>query len=410
MISIRVVSGLTLQGQFFEGDISGVQLKAVDVKSDFDGQLKFGKNAIKNTYKLWPNGLVPYVISSKYSATERGVINSAIAEMGRISCVKWKPRTFEKDYVHILKDQGCYSRVGRTGGAQVLSLGRGCVYKGTVLPEMLHASGFWHEQSRPDRDQHVQIVWSNIMTGREDNFARYSRSEVSTLSLPYDIESVLHYSATAFSRNGQYTIRPWKTSYVSKLGQRRGMTRYDIQKLNTLYKCRQTPVITTAPTTTTTPRPTTACRDKYSTCQTLWSKNSGCTKYEAFMRDHCPKTCNFCQSEIAVVVNNLCKDLDSRCPGWVSYNQGQCSSSFLIKTCKKSCQICKSHLQYDGATAMDLDYLAVIVDSLNEHKNSGSPSSHSSSMVSQLLQSTLTIVIILDIIGKFLLSTNPARI
>ena len=62
------------------------------------------------------------------------------------SCVKWKPRTYEKDYVHILKDQGCYSRVGRTGGAQVLSLGRGCVYKGTVLHEMLHASGFWHEQ------------------------------------------------------------------------------------------------------------------------------------------------------------------------------------------------------------------------------------------------------------------------
>ena len=31
------------EGQFFEGDISGVQLKAVDVKSDFDGQLTFGK-------------------------------------------------------------------------------------------------------------------------------------------------------------------------------------------------------------------------------------------------------------------------------------------------------------------------------------------------------------------------------
>ena len=31
------------EGQFFEGDIAGVQLKAVDVKSDFDGQLTFGK-------------------------------------------------------------------------------------------------------------------------------------------------------------------------------------------------------------------------------------------------------------------------------------------------------------------------------------------------------------------------------
>ena len=73
---------------------------------------------------------------------------------------------------------------------------------GTVIHEMLHASGFWHEQSRPDRDQHVRILWSNIYPGREDNFARYTRAEVSTLSLPYDTSSVMHYSTRAFSRNG----------------------------------------------------------------------------------------------------------------------------------------------------------------------------------------------------------------
>ena len=88
--------------------------------------------------------------------------------------------------------------------------GYGCVSIGTVVHEMLHAAGFWHEQSRPDRDQHVSILWENISPGREDNFARYSRAEVSTLSLPYDTESVMHYSATAFSRNGQYTITPLK--------------------------------------------------------------------------------------------------------------------------------------------------------------------------------------------------------
>lgn len=81
---------------------------------------------------------------------------------------------------------------------------------GTVVHEMLHAAGFWHEQSRPDRDEHVQILWANILPGLEDNFARYSRAEVSTLSLPYDTESVMHYGATAFSRNGQVTINPYK--------------------------------------------------------------------------------------------------------------------------------------------------------------------------------------------------------
>ena len=48
--------------------------------------------------------------------------------------------------------------------------------------------------------RHVSIRWANIERGREDNFAKYSRSEVSTLQLPYDTESILHYSPNAFSR------------------------------------------------------------------------------------------------------------------------------------------------------------------------------------------------------------------
>lgn len=77
---------------------------------------------------------------------------------------------------------------------------------GTALHEMLHAVGFWHEQSRPDRDRHVGVQWHNIEAGREDNFARYSRGEVSTLQLDYDLGSIMHYQSTAFSKNGRPTI------------------------------------------------------------------------------------------------------------------------------------------------------------------------------------------------------------
>ena len=35
----------------------------------------------------------------------------------------------------------CWSKIGRSGGAQSLSLGRGCEYVGVVLHEVMHALG-----------------------------------------------------------------------------------------------------------------------------------------------------------------------------------------------------------------------------------------------------------------------------
>ena len=40
----------------------------------------------------------------------------------------------------------CWSNIGRIGGRQLTSFGRGCEEFGTVLHEMMHTLGFWHEQ------------------------------------------------------------------------------------------------------------------------------------------------------------------------------------------------------------------------------------------------------------------------
>jgi hypothetical protein len=51
-------------------------------------------------------------------------------------------------------------------GAQELSLeSPGCMYPVSVAHELMHSLGFWHEQSRFDRDEYIQIKWDNIMPG-----------------------------------------------------------------------------------------------------------------------------------------------------------------------------------------------------------------------------------------------------
>jgi len=73
---------------------------------------------------------------------------------------------------------------------------------------MLHTLGFYHEQSRPDRDDYVTVVWDKIEAGLEENFFKYNESEVTTFGAPYDYGSVMHYPPVGFSIDGTPTLIP----------------------------------------------------------------------------------------------------------------------------------------------------------------------------------------------------------
>ena len=81
---------------------------------------------------------------------------------------------------------------------QYLSLGKswqnGCKMLGTVLHELGHAIGFWHEQSRPDRDDYIKIIWENVDPNYAANFDKYSYYEIDSREVTYDYKSIMHYS------------------------------------------------------------------------------------------------------------------------------------------------------------------------------------------------------------------------
>lgn len=49
---------------------------------------------------------------------------------------------------------------------QVVSIGFGCEKEGIVLHELMHTVGFFHTNSRPDRDAYVIVYSKNIRPGK----------------------------------------------------------------------------------------------------------------------------------------------------------------------------------------------------------------------------------------------------
>ncbi len=131
----------------------------------------------------------------------------------------------------------------RGNGPQAISIGKNCDKFGIVVHELGHVVGFWHEHTRPDRDEWVTIIRENIMIGQEYNFNRLSKEEVNSLGLKYDYDSIMHYARNTFSKNTYLdTILPREDlpenqADMPEIGQRVRLSRGDIAQTMALYNC-----------------------------------------------------------------------------------------------------------------------------------------------------------------------------
>lgn len=204
------------------------------------------RNFKEDSPLLWQNGVIPYVIDyasfdSSDASRLYNLIYWAVEIIHNSSCVTWKPRENEQEYVRIFNGEDCSSVVGKSGdiseltSGQTLSLNSSyCLYLDVVIHEMLHAMGGDHEQTRGDRNRHVKFNWDNMIEKNAyNNFLQPTKNDA-----PYDLSSIMQYGLWDFSKNKEKVmelINPDLEYLVTESG--KTLTIYDIAEINDAYHC-----------------------------------------------------------------------------------------------------------------------------------------------------------------------------
>uniref|UniRef100_A0A6E8VGY0 Metalloendopeptidase n=1 Tax=Anopheles coluzzii TaxID=1518534 RepID=A0A6E8VGY0_ANOCL len=194
--------------------------------------------------RIWDFGVIPYEIDGNFSGMHKALFRQAMRHWENYTCIKFverNPIDHPNYIVFTERACGCCSFVGKRGnGPQAISIGKNCDKFGIVVHELGHVVGFWHEHTRPDRENHVVIEKNNIVVGQEYNFNKLTEDEVNSLGLPYDYDSIMHYARNTFSK-GTYldTIFPIEMPGRKRpeIGQRLRLSEGDIAQANLLYKC-----------------------------------------------------------------------------------------------------------------------------------------------------------------------------
>ncbi len=231
-----------LAGQVWaeEGIPEGFMLIEGDILISVDAAYD---SAFGATY--WPNGVVPYMFDVNVNATNQQYAIDAMNEWSAIANITFVLRTTENNYVRFLDHASKnYSSVGMVGGRQTIAIHNWTNWT-TIAHEIAHTMGFWHEQSRPDRDTYVTINWDRIIDEEEPNFDKRISAGVYG---PYDFDSRMHYSQCSFPDCGHtacnadpdncrtITVKPpYDTEWQSKIGQKTHLSYLDKVSMQMIY-------------------------------------------------------------------------------------------------------------------------------------------------------------------------------
>lgn len=150
----RSKSKTVSQAQGFEP-----QKMSVDVSQTSSHRVTRAATAKKD--RIWDYGVIPYEIDGNFSGAHKALFKQAMKHWESLTCLKFverNPPDHPNYIVFTERPCGCCSFVGKRGqGPQAISIGKNCDKFGIVVHELGHVVGFWHEHTRPDRENHVVI-------------------------------------------------------------------------------------------------------------------------------------------------------------------------------------------------------------------------------------------------------------
>lgn len=215
--------------------------------SQSDGQQTVQKRKFVSearSINLWKDGVMPWKFSDKEQVLDKSKVKvrEVITMYETRTCIRLpeigaNEQITVPDYINVVNRSGCWSWLGKMGKEQDISIGNGCLSLGTIAHEFGHALGFYHEQSRSDRDSYINVNTTNISKRYLPNF---DKAKSSVNYAPYDEGSVMHYGTHGFSTNGEATIATDDPELNFLLGQRTALTFYDFEALNEAYECNKT--------------------------------------------------------------------------------------------------------------------------------------------------------------------------
>ncbi|XP_063899245.1 uncharacterized protein LOC110378640 [Helicoverpa armigera] len=200
----------------------------------------------QKSFIVWPNATIPFYIHPEHFDHEQSMaIMTALSMFAFKTCLKFAPVMVTPDdnqhimtFINPVGARRC--KIHNEGHSNyhphLIQLGYGCLQSPEIDMMIMRALGMPFEHNRMNRDAYIDVLVENIEPSYVELFTKSGVLPSRIWSLPYDVNSVMHFGEREYSKNGHRTIM-----FKDNIKQNRvGLSPLDLKKIELIYgpECR----------------------------------------------------------------------------------------------------------------------------------------------------------------------------